>query len=291
MISEASFWLPFAIKTSVTVLAFFLFRRLLAESFSAATVSAAIGTSIAIGLLWLIDVGNAAKIEFFGVEFDRSIEAAEQIYARLEPLEAAASDTVENLREVDANAKKTAEQLRASLNQQHAIFAIEALENRARGGDRSAFLALAEYSDVDPLLKEHALSGVFAVKTFYVGSTKVGGIRLLTRDESGNLQSTEDSEVSAQTALGLLNHPEWRTRAVAARALRSRRHNGVPDALLILMETDPNLAVASEAMKSFKAITGYKTRDVFDFLNERPRIWYEKNREEVAGRLEALPYE
>ena len=172
-------WFGILIRLIVTVVAVWLFIRLLREKFTTARVNAAVLVLIALGVLWLADIEGATRLVFLGIEIDKRVEKAEDILDRLSNVEKIAQNTKNNLQNIRKEASKTASELSILIDKETKIFEIQKLQNKALDGDLNAYESLKNYQSDDLELIERAKSSIINIKGFYIGKTKIKGIRLL----------------------------------------------------------------------------------------------------------------
>jgi hypothetical protein len=79
----------------------------------------------------------------------------------------------------------------------------------------------------------------------------------------------------------LHNDPDWKVRAKAAQLLGVREEKGVPESLIEALQDD-NLDVVREALDAFGRITDFDVR-FFDL--ERPKQWWEQNKDKINNKL------
>lgn len=235
-----------------------------------------------ISIFWLVNIGDATRLTFLGIEIDKRIEKAEKIIKRLEDVEKTAQNTNDDLRIIQKESSATILKLDALISKENKIFEIQRLQDKALEGDFSSYELLKEYNSEDLNLNERARSAILSIKRFYIGITKIRGFELFRKDEEGNLVKVENYETSLLID-DLLQNKDWRARAKAAELLRDRKEVGVPEALLDSMENDPNLWVRKEALISFESVTEFIAGDVFQFETGIPRKWYLENIEEVSN--------
>lgn len=235
-----------------------------------------------LAVFWLVNIGDATRLTFLGIEIDKRIEKAEKIIKRLEDVEKTAQSTNDELRIIQKKSSATILKLDALISKENKIFEIQRLQDQALEGDFSSYELLIEYNSEDLDLNERARSAILSIKGFYIGKTKIKGFEVFRKDEEGNLVKVENIETSLLID-DLLQNKDWRARAKAAELLRNRKEVGVPEALLDSMENDPNLWVRKEALISFESVTEFIAGDVFQFETDIPRKWYVKNQEEVSN--------
>jgi hypothetical protein len=277
-------WFGILVRLIVTVVAVWLFIRLLREKFTTARVNAAVLVLIALGVLWLADIEGATRLVFLGIEIDKSVERAEDILSRLSNVEKVAQNTKNNLQNIQKEASKTASELSILIDNENQKFEIRKLQDRALDGDFKAYESLKNYQSDDLELIERAKSAIINIKGFYIGKTKIKGIKLHRTNENGTLIEEDEFETSWLIE-DLMQNQKWEIRTRAAKLLARRKELGVPEALLNAMESDPNLWVRKEALDSFENITEYEARDVFYFETGLPRSWYQLNKDKIQKKL------
>jgi hypothetical protein len=235
-----------------------------------------------LAVFWLVNIGDATRLTFLGIEIDKRIEKAENIIRRLEDVEKTAQSTNNDLRIMQKESSATILKLNTLISKENKIFEIQRLQDQALEGDFSSYELLIEYNSEDLDLNERARSAILSIKGFYIGKTKIKGFEMSRKDEEGNQVKGENFETSWLID-DLIQNTDWRVRAKTAELLKSHKEVGVPEALLDSMENDPNLWVRKEALVSFESVTGFKASDVFQFETGFPRKWYVKNQEEVSN--------
>lgn len=272
------------IRLVVTVAITFLIYQMLREKRTTTRFNSAIVAIVALGALWLADIEGSTRLVFLGLEIDHRVESAREILDRLTALEKTGSETTTLLEEAQQKAKKTANELGELITKEEETFEITRLQSAALNGERKAYVALCNFKSDDPDLLERASVAMWSVKRFYIGTTKIRGVKLYrTMPEEKDIKGSDFKTTWLLEALA--QNPEWKVRARAAELLGSRKEFGVPEALLDAMEQDRNLWVAKHALTSFRYVTGFKSTDVFEFETGRPQKWYEKNKEEVLQKL------
>lgn len=237
-----------------------------------------------VSVFWLVNIGDATRLTFLGIEIDKRIEKAEKIIKRLEDVEKTAQSTNDELRIIQKESSATILKLDALISKENKIFEIQKLQDQALEGDFSSYELLKVYNSEDLDLNERARSAIIAIKGFYIGKTKIKGFEISYKDEEGKPVKEENFETSLLID-DLIQNEDWRVRTKIAELLKSHKEIGVPEALLDSMENDPNLWVRKEALNSFESVTGFKASDVFQFETGFPRKWYVKNQEEVSNIL------
>ena len=278
-------WFGILIRLIVTVVALWLFIRLLREKFTTARVNAAVLVLIALGVLWLADIEGATRLVFLGIEVDKRVEKAEEILGRLSNVEKVAQNTKNNLQNIQKEASKTASELSILIDKETKIFEIQKLQNKALDGDFNAYESLKNYQSDDLELIERAKSTIINIKGFYIGKTKIKGIILHRTNENGTRIEENEFETSWLIE-DLVQSQNWKIRAKAAKVLANRKEVNVPEALLNAMESDPNLWVRKEALDSFERVTEYEASDVFQFETGAPRSWYQLNKDKIKKKLD-----
>lgn len=272
------------VRCAVSITSIYLLVRLLREKITTTRVSSAIAALMALGVLWLADIEGATRLVFMGLEIDRRVESARAILDRLELVERTASETILRLQEIEEEASKTGTNLSSLVERENKKFEISKLEKTAIDGGRKSYERLRDYDSSDDELNERAGLAVLSVKRFYIGTSKTKGRQIHRTGPSGERIEEKDFETS-WLIQDLKENSDWVVRTRVAELLKKRKAKGVPEALLNAMETDANLWVCREALRSFESITGHKEIDVFEFETKRPRRWYEEHFEEVAKRL------
>jgi hypothetical protein len=235
-----------------------------------------------VSIFWLVNIGDATRVTFIGIEIDKSIEKAEKVIKRLEDVEKTAQSTKDDLKKIQKESSETVLKLDTLISKENKIFEIQKLQDQALEGDFNSYELLNEYNSEDLDLNERARSAIIAIKGFYIGKTKIKGFEISYKDEEGKPVKEENFETSWLID-DLIQNEDWKVRTKIAELLKSHKEIGVPEALLDSMENDPNLWVRKEALNSFESVTGFKANDVFQFETGFPRKWYLENKEEVSN--------
>lgn len=281
---QVSWWFGLIVRIAVTAFSAWLLIRLLREKITVARVNTAVAWVLALGVFWLANIEGATRLVFLGFEIDRRVENAQTILNRLKEVENSAENTKYNLITVQEKASQTATELKHLIEQENKKYEIQRLQNMALDGDVGAYETLKNYPSDDQELAERAKAAVLAIKGFYIGKTKIKGLKLHRTKENGSRVQEDELETS-WLLQDLQRNPHWRIRARAAQLLAERKESGVPEALLRSMENDINLWVRKEALDSFEKVTEFKASDVFQFETGSPRRWYEMNKEKVQSQL------
>lgn len=281
---QVTWWFGLIVRIAVTAFSAWLLIRLLREKVTVARVNTAVAWVLALGVLWLANIEGATRLVFLGFEIDRRVENAQTILNRLKEVENSAENTKYSLITIQEKASQTATELQDLIEQENKKFEIQKLQNMALDGDVGAYETLKSYPSDDPELAERAKSAVLAIKGFYIGKTKIKGLKLHRTKEDGS-RVQEDAFETSWLLQDLERNPHWKIRARAAQLLAKRKEPGVPEALLNAMENDVNLWVRKEALDSFENVTDFKASDIFHFETGTPRKWYEMNMEKVQSQL------
>lgn len=281
---EISWWFGLIVRIAVTAFSAWMLIRLLREKITVARVNTAVAWVVALGVLWLANIEGATRLVFLGFEIDRRVENAQMILERLKEVENSAESTKNNLKTIQEEASKTTTELKDIIDQENKKFEIQKFQNMALDGDVGAYEALKSYPSDDQELAERAKAAVLAIKGFYIGKTKIKGLKLHRTKENGSQIQEDDFETSWLIQV-LEQNPHWKIRARAAQLLAKRKEPGVPEALLRSMENDINLWVRKEALDSFEKVTEFKASDVFQFETDSPRRWYKMNKDKIQNRL------
>jgi len=260
----------------------YIFMKKKINNFTSKDLFSITSIVLIISVFWLVNIGDATRLTFLGIEIDKRIEKAEKIIKRLEDVEKTAQSTNDDLRIIQKESSATILKLDILISKENKIFEIQRLQDQALEGDFSSYELLIEYNSEDLDLNERAKSAILSIKGFYIGKTKIKGFEIFRKDEEGNQVKGENFETSWLID-DLIQNKDWRVRAKAAELLKSHKEVGVPEALLDSMENDPNLWVRKEALNSFENVTEFKASDVFQFETGIPRKWYVKNQEEVSN--------
>jgi len=269
---------------STFIIGYFLYRFIQKKNnnFSSKDLFSITSIVLIVSVFWLVNIGDATRLTFLGIEIDKRIEKAENIIKRLEDVEKTAQSTKDDLKKIQKESSVMFLKLDTLISKENKIFEIQKLQDQALEGDFSSYELLKEYNSEDLDLNERARSAILSIKGFYIGKTKIKGFEIFTKDEEGNQVKGENFETSWLMD-DLIQNKDWRVRARAAELLKSHKEIGVPEALLDSMENDPNLWVRKEALNSFESVTGFKANDVFQFETGIPRKWYVKNQEEISN--------
>lgn len=168
--------------------------------------------------------------------------------------------------------------LQAAVDYEGRLRDIQLQKDSAVEGSFSAFERLAEYRSHDQGLVTEAQVALMAVKGFYIVGTRTKGVHIWLKNPDGS-NGAEDENIPASSLIAqfLFGQPRWELRAKAAQLLGGKRQAGVAEALLRSMQTDPNLWVRRESLRSFEQLTGFAEQDVFDF--KRAAQWWQKNKD------------
>lgn len=281
---EVSWWFGLIVRIAVTAFSAWMLIRLLREKITVARVNTAVAWVLALGFLWLANIEGATRLVFLGFEIDRRVENAQMILTRLKEVENSAKSTKNSLKTIQEEASKTTTELKDFIEEENKKFKIQKFQNMALDGDVGAYEALKSYPPDDQELAERAKAAVSAIKGFYIGKTKIKGLKLRRTKENGSRVQEDDLETS-WLLQELEQHPKWKIRALVAQLLAKHKEPGVPEALLRSMENDINLWVRKEALDSFEKVTEFKASDVFQFETGSPRKWYEMNKEKAQSQF------
>ncbi len=219
-----------------------------------------------------------------GFEIDKRVEKAEEILDRLNCVEEVAQDAKKHLQEIQLEAVETTNKLSILINKEDKLFEIQKLKNGVFNGDYDAYNSLRNYQSDDCDLLERARAAALEAKLSYIGTTRIKGIEIHRTKEDGSCVEEDDFETNWLIE-DLINNQNWMVRTKAANLLARRKEINVPEALLEVMENDPNLWVRKEALDSFEKVTGFIASDVFQFETGEPREWYLKEKDEVMKKL------
>jgi len=155
-------------------------------------------------------------------------------------------------------------------------------------GDATPFEQLQNIYDssADEHIKKSALSEILRVKNHFATMTRIKGVNVRYTDPKTGKEFT-DSEIPTEALIqGLRERAPWQIRARTAQLLKERKEKQVPEALLDSVKNDEKLEVRKEALNSFESITGFSSRDVFDYTAAKK--WWEGNKQNVQGGLKDL---
>lgn len=157
---------------------------------------------------------------------------------------------------------------------------IEVLKAQALvDGDYASYSKLLSYSDSDKTLVAAANAAILDTKIAATGDRIHGmSIWMLKADGSQGATNEAISTNDLVSTFLLVRTELWQHRAKAAQLLGARREAVVPPALLLAINSDPNLWVRRTALVSFQQVTGFLPDDVFAF--EAAQEWWNKNRED-----------
>ncbi|MFA5090294.1 MAG: HEAT repeat domain-containing protein [Candidatus Omnitrophota bacterium] len=152
-------------------------------------------------------------------------------------------------------------------------------------GDAASFEKLDNIykSSSDNDIKMTALSEIFRIKSHFATMTRIKGVEIKYTDDKSGKEFTEKDIPTGVLIQGLKEAQPWQYRARIAELLKEKKEKQVPEALLNALRNDDNLEVRKKAMDSFEAITNFKSRDVFNY--DSAKEWWEKNKQEVEGKL------
>jgi len=220
--------------------------------------------------------------------------AAEQLagrlmHDRLDPAVRRAEEFIANekaaltarVEEIRGSFQAELEELRRDAAYWNNVREIQRWEDRALDGDPEALRLLDSYSNDDSDLKSRATAAVLSVRGFYLMKTRVPE-KLWIENPDGSRREEQDFS-TAELIHGLLNDPRREIRARAAHLLGQKREQGVPEALVRAMSTDPWLWARHEALSSFESITQWRAPAALAF--EDAQTWWAEHTDEIRQGL------
>lgn len=142
------------------------------------------------------------------------------------------------------------------------------------------------YNSKDTNIKMVALSEIFRVKNNFATMTRIKGLEVkYTNPKTG--KEFNEKEIPTEALIqGLIHEQHWQSRARIAELMRERKEKQVPEALLGAIKNDKYLEVRKKAMDSFESVTGFTSRDVFEY--KPAKEWWSKKKESVEKDLNNL---
>jgi len=166
---------------------------------------------------------------------------------------------------------------------------ISALANDAiNNGTRSALEVLSRIMDdasEAAEIRELARSEMFRVKAFWVTAEKTLGIEITWRGVDGKPKA-QTAVSTCELLSNLQNNKDWPVRVKAAQLLATHANIGVPEALLKAIQSDQQLHVVQDAVRSFTSVTGFQSPDVFGL--PYVETWWKTHADEINKKLQKL---
>jgi len=179
---------------------------------------------------------------------------------------------------------KDLDRLRTVVDYEEELRGIQVLKDSATEGDFNAYRQLSEYRSKDLGLMSAAHVALLEVKGFYIFANRTKGVSIWMLNPDGS-KGAQDGNIQVPLLIDyfLFNQPNWAYRDKAAQLLAYKRQRGVAEALLKSMQTDPDLWVRRDALRSFEQLTGFVEQDVFDF--GRAATWWQENKDHYLKTL------
>ena len=130
------------------------------------------------------------------------------------------------------------------------------------------------------------LAGIFQVKEHFATMTRIKGITVKYTEPNTGKEFIEDKIPTEALLQGLKNAKPWQYRARIVDLIKNRKEKTVPEALLSTIKDDTKLEIRKKAMDSFESITGYTSKDIFNY--EPAAKWWQQNKAQVESELKDL---
>jgi hypothetical protein len=157
-----------------------------------------------------------------------------------------------------------------------------AIGNMSRSAYEELVDILNNPSDVS--LQLAAKAEIVRVNNALANSARTAGVKLSVEGSAGLTRNELDLTTSELIDI-LIDDPDWTFRARSAQLLAEKKEIGVPVALLESMKDEENLEVFKYAVRAFKAVTGCKAPDIFEY--EYCSEWWDTNSEAVNEKMRA----
>jgi hypothetical protein len=135
-------------------------------------------------------------------------------------------------------------------------------------------------------IKMVALSEALRIKNHFATMTRIKGVSISYTHGATQKKFIEKNIPTEALIIQLKKDKKWQSRARIAVLLKDRKEKQVPDALLDAIKNDKKLEVRKEALRSFEAITGFTSRDVFK--NNPATEWWVIFKKDIEKDLKEL---
>jgi hypothetical protein len=166
---------------------------------------------------------------------------------------------------------------------------ISALANDAiNNGSRTSFAVLSRILDdtsETTEIRELARSEILKLKIFWMTANKTVANEVAWTGPDGKPKA-ETALTACDLLSALQNNKQWEVRAKAAQLLAAHANLGVPEGLLKAIQSDQQLHVVRDAIRSFSSLTGFQTPDVFGL--PYAETWWQGHADETKKKLTKL---
>ena len=192
------------------------------------------------------------------------------------------NDFLKNTRDnIQTDQIKMASEVR-SLQRRNNILALADSAIATRSRTALEELQSVQANSATPQLSAVAASEVIRVKLAFAAGTRIEGVKIEKKSDSGT--SVDEELLTVQDLIEALKNGSWVVRARAAELLGRKKEVGVPEALLQTIKEDRDLEVMKIAISSFARVTGYKSADVFGPYCQI-ESWWNGSQERVLSTL------